>query len=542
MAPQNYLNTVTFDEEATEGLLKGAEIVYKAVSSTLGPKANLVAIQHPFGNPTTVGDGVTVAKAVVQYGLEDINQDTGAKLLVMAAANTNEQVGDGTTTTTILAYEIVKSAHEAIKNGANAMTLRKGIQKAVDDICEYLDSIKKPVTDDQIKQVATISAQNEKLGAMIADGFLRLGKNGVITVEESSGTETSIEFKEGMEFDKGYLSNYFVTNPESNEATVVSPDILVTDHKLDNNQQLMEFLNAYLQAVGTDRNLVIICDGAEPVCLATCVAQKIKGVMNILVVQAPGNQDHKTDLLKDIAVATGAKFISRETKTPLKDVKLEDLGKADHVTASDKSTVIVDGQSIKEDLDARIKLLTDRKDHPDTSPFDREKLTERLAKLTSGIGILSIGGKNEGEISEMRERAIDSVSATQSALDDGIVIGGESALMRAAEACTKNLDQEDDESIGYDIVLHACTCPLEKLLVNSHLEAELGKTRDAIISSDNMGIDVISGKICDLKELGVLDPSQVPKTALINAASAASQLLAVNTIIGLKTLDTKVTQ
>lgn len=529
MAPQQYRNTVTFD--ATDKLLEGAEIVYKAVSSTLGPKSNLVAIQAPFGNPTTVGDGVTVAKAIVQYGLEDTDLDTGAKLLVMAAASTNDQVGDGTTTTTILAYEILKAAHEAIKNGANAMTLRKGIQKAVDDICAYLDTIKKPVTDDQIKQVATISAQNEKLGEMIADGFLRLGKNGVITVEESSGTETSMEFKEGMEFDKGYLSNYFVTNPESNEATVTSPDILVTDNKLDNNQQLMEFLNAYLQAVGTDRNLVIICDGTEPVCLATCVAQKIKGVMNILVVQAPGNQDHKTDLLKDIAVATGAEFISKETKTPLKDVTADMLGKADHITSSDKSTVIVDGKSVTKDLKDRIQLLTDRKDHPDTSPFDREKLTERLAKLTSGIGIITVGGNNEAEISEMRERAIDAVEATKAALEDGVVAGGETALLNGSYAIEHPIDKTD-EAQGQLIVREACRKPFEKLMQNSHLD-DHNLFKDKALSSDT-GIDVISGELVDLIEAGILDPSRVPKVALQNAASAANQLLSVNTIIGLK--------
>lgn len=540
MAPQNYKNFVLFDEEATDGLLKGAEIVYKAVSSTLGPKSRLVAVVHPFGQPSTIGDGALTAKAVVQYGLEDEAQDVGAKIITMAANACAESVGDGTSTCTILCWEIVKAAHEAIKNGANAMTLRKGIQKAVDDVCEYLDTIKKPVTNEQIKQVATISAQNEKLGEMIADGFLRLGKNGVITVEESSGTETSIEYKEGQEFDKGYLSNYFVTNPESNEATVVSPDILVTDHKLDNNSQLMEFLNNYLQAVGTDRNLVIICDGAEPVCLATCVAQKIKGVMNILVVQAPGNQDHKVDLLKDIAVATGATFIPKETKTPLKDVKLEDLGKADHVTASDKSTVIVDGKSVKEDLDTRIQLLTDRKDHPDTSPFDREKLTERLAKLTSGIGIISVGGNNEAEISEMRERAIDSVEAVKAALDDGVIAGAEMGLFRAAY----NLVSSDnfkstngDEHSGYTLVGESCVKPLEKLLSNSHIDIEEKRTAIKEGMNSDKGVDVISGEVVNLVEAGILDPVAVSKTALRNAASAANQLLSVNTIIGLKVID-----
>lgn len=542
MQPQNFKNYVLFNEDATDRLLEGAEIVYRAVSSTLGPKSRLVGIEHPYGNPSTLADGVTVAKACVQYGLENGGQDMGAKLLVMAADSTNAQVGDGTTCTIILAYEILKAAHEAIKNGANAMTLRKGIQKAVDDICDYLDTIKKPVTDEQIKQVATISAQNEKLGEMIADGFLRLGKNGVITVEESSGTGISMEFKEGVEFDKGYLSNYFVTNPESNEATVVSPDILVTDYKLDNNAQLMEFLGNYIKAVGTDRNLVIICDGAEPVCLATCVAQKIKGVMNILIVQAPGNQDHKTDLLKDIAVATGATFISRETKTPLKDVSIDQLGKADHITANDKSTVIVDGHSVEEDLNTRIQLLTDRKDHPDTSPFDKEKITERLAKLTSGIGIISVGGNNEAERSEMRERAIDSTEAVKAALQDGIVPGGESSLLRAAEACTKSLDQDNDEEKGYDIVLNACTLPFEKLLDNSHLIGMLDEARDKITSTDNLGVDVASGKVVDLVEAGILDPVAVAKTALRNAASAASQILAVSTIIGVKVIRDNDTQ
>lgn len=532
MGPQNYLNTVTFDEEATEALLRGAETVYKAVSSTLGPKSHLVAIQHPLANPTTVGDGVTVAKAVVQYGLEDDAEDAGAKLLVMSAVATNEQVGDGTTTTVVLAYEILKAAHEAIKNGANAMTLRKGIQKAVDDICEYLDSIKKPVTDEQIKQVATVSAQNEKLGEMIADGFLRLGKNGVITVEESSGTETSIEYKEGMEFDKGYLSSYFVTNPESNEATITNPYILVTDHKIEATQDLTEFLNTFLKSVDPDqRNLVVVCDGLGVNSLATLVLNNVgqRKTMNVMAVQAPGNQDHKTDLLKDIAVSTGATFVSKEAKMQIKDVKIEDLGRSDHVTASDKSTVIVDGKSDKKEVEARIKLLTDRKDHPDTSPFDREKLTERLAKLTSGIGIISVGGNNEAEISEMRERAIDATESTKAALEDGVVAGGETGLLRSARHIGDNPDKSD-EGIGYSIVAMSCYKPYEKLLANSHIEA------DSPTFGEDMGLDVISGKYTNLVEAGILDPVKVPKTALRNAASAAMQLLAVNTIVGVKVI------
>ena len=531
MQPANYRNTVTFDEDATTKILEGAEIVYKAVSATLGPKSRLVAIKQPFGNPTTVGDGVTVAKAVVQYGLEDDDQDVGAKLLTMAAVATNDQVGDGTTTTTILAYEITKAAHEAIKDGANAMTLRKGISKAVDDICEYLDSIKKDITDEQIKQVATISAQNEQLGAMIADAFDRLGKNGVITVEESSGTETTVEFKEGMEFDKGYLSNYFVTAPESNEATIVNPYILVTDHKLDNVQGLLEFLNNFLQAVPADgRNLVIICDGADPISLANVVAQKVKGVMNVLVVQAPGNQDYKVDLLKDIAVSTGATFISRETKTPIKDVTIDQLGRADHVTASEKTTVIVDGQAVEEDLKARVQLLTDRKENPDTSAFDKEKLEERLAKLTSGIGIINVGGNNEAERSEMRERAIDAVEATKAALEDGVVAGGEMGLFNASYAIEHPTDKSD-ESQGQLIVRYACREPFKKLLHNSHIEDDPFK--DMATSSDT-GVNVITGEVVDLIEAGILDPVKVPKTALRNAASAANQLLSTSVIIGIK--------
>lgn len=534
MQPQNYKNVVIFDDEATNKLLEGAKIVYKAVSSTLGPKSRLVAIQHPYGQPTTLGDGAMVAKAIVQYGLEDEAQDVGAKIITMAAANTAETVGDGTSTCTILCYEIVKAAHEAIKNGANAMILRKGIQKAVDDVCIYLDSIKQDITDEQIKQVATISAQNEKLGAMIADAFERLGKNGVIAVEESSGTETTIEYKEGMEFDKGYLSNYFVTNPESNEATVVSPYILVTDHKLDNNAHLMEFLQNFVQGVGNDeRNLVLIVDGAEPVCLATCVAQKLKGVMNILVVQAPGNQDHKVDLLKDVATATGAMFISKEAKMALKDVKVSDLGFADHVTANDKTTVIVDGKADSDAMKARVKLLTDRKDHADTSAFDKEKLAERLAKLTSGIGIINVGGNNEAERSEMRERAVDAVEATKAALEYGVVAGGETGLLRAAAAIYVP-SQDTDESEGYDIVVEACRQPLEKLLVNSHVNSLFSVTH----GETKMGVDVMTGETVDLIAAGILDPVAVPKTALRNAASAAMQLLAVNTIIGLKVVET----
>lgn len=532
MGQPTYKNTVYFGDKATDKLLEGAKIVYDAVSSTLGPKSHLVAIRQPFGNPSTVGDGVTVAKAIVNYGLEDEALDTGAKLLTMAAVSTNDQVGDGTTTTTVLAYEILKAANEAIKNGANAMTLRKGILKAVDDICDYLDTIKKDVTDEQLKQVATISAQNESLGEMIADAFNRLGKNGVITVEESSGVNTTIEFKEGMEFNTGYLSNYFVTNSETNEATVVSPRILVTDYKLDNNQQLLEFLQNFIKSVGDARNLVIICDGAEPMPLANCVAQQVKGVMKLLVVQAPGNGEHKVELLKDIAVSTGAKFISRETKTPLSEVELSDLGSADHVTASDKSTVIIDGAAIEEDMKARVQLLTDRKDHPDTSMFDKEKLTERLAKLTSGIGIINVGGQNDAERSEMRERAVDAVEATKAALEDGVVAGGETALLRASYAVEHPIDA-DDVSKGMLIVRQASRTPFVKLMSNSGLDVKFQPKDECT------GIDVISGEMTNLIDAGILDPVKVPKTAIRNAASAAIQILATSVIIGLKEISTK---
>lgn len=532
MGPQNYTNVVLFGTDATDKLLEGAEIVYKAVSSTLGPKSRLVAIQHPYGNPTTVGDGVTVAKAVVQYGFDDSGIDTGAKLLTMGAVSTNDMVGDGTTTTTILSYEIVKAANEAIKSGANAMILRKGMLKAVDDVCEFLDTIKKPVTTEQIKQVATISAQNEKLGAMIADGFLRLGKNGIIAVEESTGSATSIEFKEGMEFDKGYLSNYFITNPETNEATVSNPHILVTDLKLDNVQGLLEFLNNFLEAVPADgRNLVIICDGADPISLATLVKNKVQGIVNVLVIQAPGNQDHKVDLLKDIAASTGATFISKETKTPLKEVTLKELGSADHVTSSDKSTVIIDGHAVEVDMQLRIQLLTDRKEHPDTSSFDKEKLTERLAKLTSGIGIISVGGNNEAERSEMRERAIDAVEATKAALEDGVVAGGETALLRASYAIEHPTD-DSDETKGNLIVREACRAPFYKLLENSHIEGNIEFKTD----SNEHGIDVISSKQVNLIEAGILDPVKIPKTALQNGVATAIQILATDTVVGIKVI------
>ena len=532
MQPQNLKNTVVFDKEAVDSLLQGAEVVYKAVSSTLGPASKLVAINQPFGNPTTVGDGVTVAKAIVRYGLEDDNQDTGAKLLVMASEGTNNSVGDGTTTTIVLAYEIFKTALTAIENGANAMALRKGINLAVKEVCKYLDSIKVEITNKQLKQVASISAQNEELGEMIADAFSRLGKNGVITVEESSGTDIFIEFKEGMEFDKGYLSNYFVTNPESNEASIVDPYILVTDHKLNSNEQLIGFLQNFVQNVAPEKkNIVIICDGAEPICLATCVAQKLKGVMNILVVQAPGNQDHRVDLLQDIAVSTGAVFVSKEAKMMLKDVKIEHLGTADHITASDKTTVIVDGQANEKQLQDRVVLLTDRKDHPDTDAFSREKITERLAKLTSGIGIIRVGGLNEAEISEMRERAIDAVSATKAGLEDGVIAGGETGLLNAGYQLTNYTNPATDEEIGYMIVREACKEPFRKLLTNSHLDLELEQK-----SVGKHGVDVISGEVTDLVKAGILDPVKVPKTALLNASSVANQLLSTSVIIGVKVI------
>lgn len=536
-----YKRVMSFDEDAKAKLLEGAEIVYKAVSATLGPKSGLVAIDHPFGNPETIGDGVRTAKAVIEQEFEDREIGVGAKLLSLAAQKTNDQVGDGTTTSTILAYEIVKAAHEAIENGANAMILRKGIQKAVDDVCEYLDSIKKPVTDKQIKQVATVSAQNEALGELIADAFERLGKDGVITVEETGRTETMLEFKEGMEFDKGFLSGYFITNPESNEATVVEPYILVTDQKLNNAQDIKQLLINFLESVDqAARNLVIICNGAEPAVLATLVAQKLQGVMNILAVQAPGNGESQRDILQDVATSVGGRLITKETHQNLANVvpksekgitDLTALGRADHVTASDKTTVIVDGQSSEEDLKARVRLLTDQRDHPDVSAFDKEKLTERLAKLTSGIGIINIGGHNEAEISEMRERAIDAVEATKAALEDGVVAGGEMGLLNAANVV--DADLKGDEALGYEIVIESCLKPFEKLMDNSHIERSKLYRPD----STNKGIDVISGEEVDLIKEGILDPVKVPKTALVNAAAAAMQILSTSVIVGLKEAD-----
>ena len=513
-----------FDLDAREKLLKGINTLTDAVAATLGPKGRNVAIDKKWGAPTVVHDGVTVADAIE---LEDPFENMGAQLLKEAASNTNKVAGDGTTTATVLAQAIVSEGLKNIQAGANPMILRKGIDKAVTVLLGELAKLsKKLTTKEEITQVATISAQNEEIGKLISEAFTKVGKDGVITVEESKTMQMSLDYKEGMEFDKGYASPYFVTNSDKMEVNLEDPYILITDKKIASMQELMPFLEKFIQV---SKTLVIIAEDFEGDVLPTLVLNKLRGSFNVLALSAPGFGDRRKAMLADIATLTGATVISEDTGRKVESVEVTDLGRAARFVSTKDTTLIVDGKGKKKELDLRIAQIRREIEQSD-SEFDKEKLQERLAKLTGGVAVINVGAATEIEMKEKKERVIDAVAATRAALAEGIVPGGETALLRVASSLDIVKAESDEEKLGVMLVKKALEKPFERLMENSGYNSGMMMS-EVMKSNQNFGIDVNDGKIKDLVKAGVIDPVKVTRTALQNAASVAIMVMTTNVLI-----------
>ncbi|OGY25537.1 MAG: chaperonin GroL [Candidatus Woykebacteria bacterium RBG_16_43_9] len=512
-----------YAEDARKKLLSGINKLANAVATTLGPKGRNVAVDKKWGSPNVVHDGVTVAKEIE---LEDPFENMGAQLIKEAASKTNDVAGDGTTTATILARAIAAEGLKNITAGTNPMTMKKGIEAGVDAVVEALKkSAKKVSTKEEKSQVATISAADETIGNLIAEALEKVGDEGVVTVEESRGLETNVEYKEGMEFDRGFVSPYFVTDSAKMESSIESPKILITDKKISAIADLLPLLEKLVQ---TTKDLVIIADDIEGEALATLVINKIRGTMNVLAVKAPGFGDRRKEMLEDIAVLTGGTLISEDTGVKFDSVTPEMLGKADRITADKDNTIIVGGKGAKNKIEARIAQVRTQIEKT-TSEFDKEKLEERLAKLSGGVAVVSVGAATETELKEKKERVNDAVQATKAAIEEGYVVGGEVAFIRCAKALN-NVKVQGDEVVGIKILERALREPLRTLAANAGADAgwvviEVEK------SENNHGFNALTGKFEDLVAAGVIDPVKVTRNALQNAASIAMMVLTTEALI-----------
>ncbi|MDO8498512.1 MAG: chaperonin GroEL [bacterium] len=514
-----------FDSAAREALLKGINTLTEAVASTLGPKGRNVAIDKKWGAPNVVHDGVTVAKEIE---LEDPFENMGAQLIKEAASKTNDVAGDGTTTATILAQAIVAEGLKNVQAGANPMILRQGLEKAVDALVAELKKMsKKLTTPEEITQVATISAQDEEIGRLISEAISKVGKDGVITVEEGKTMEMSVDYKEGMEFDKGYASPYMVTDTDKMESTIEDPYILITDKKISNMQELLPFLEKFVQV---SKNLVIVADDFEGDALSTLVVNKLRGVFNVLAVQAPGFGDRRKSMLEDIAILTGGIVISEDTGRKFESVDIADLGRAGRVTSSKDATLIVDGKGSKAAISSRITQIRRELEKTD-SDFDKEKLQERLAKLTGGVAVLNVGAATEVEMKEKKERVIDAVAATKAALEEGIVPGGEVALIRAAKVLDAIKSDNEEVMLGVKLVKEALSQPFRKLMRNAGFDEGVMLAKVLEAKEENMGVDVLDGTLKDLVKAGVIDPVKVTRSALQNGASVAVMVMTTQVLI-----------
>ena len=515
---------IIYSDDARQKLLSGVNKLAAAVVTTLGPRGRNVAMDKKWGAPAIVHDGVSVAKEIE---LEDKFENMGAQLVKEAASRTNDAAGDGTTTATLLAQQIVSAGMKNITTGTNPMLMKKGIDKAVSAVVTELKKVKKEVKKEDWVKVATISAQNEEIGQKIAEALTLVGKDGVVEVEESKGLEIEIEHTEGMAFDKGYISSYFVTDPDSMEANMESPHILVTDQKVSSIQELVPFLESFVKV---SKNLVLIADDIEGEALATLVVNKLRGSFNILGVKAPGFGDRRKAMLDDIAILTGATVISSDLGRKLDSVTLEDLGRADRVVSTKDETKIVGGKGDKAALDARVSQLRKELEKVD-SDFDREKLQERLAKLVGGVAVIKVGASSEVELKEVKERVKDAVGATKAAIEEGIVAGGGIALLRTIPVLDKLATESDDEAVGIKIVRFALEQPVRWLAKNSGADEGWVVRKVLENTSSSYGFNAASLEFGDMLEMGVLDPVKVTRNALQNAASVASMILTTECLI-----------
>jgi chaperonin GroEL len=513
-----------FGDEARQSLVYGVNTLAKAVITTLGPKGRNVALDKKWGAPAVVHDGVSVAKEIE---LQDPFANMGAQLVKQAAEKTNDAAGDGTTTATALAQAIVTQGMKNITSGANPMSLKRGIDKGVGIVVEEIKKTSKPIkTQEEIAQVATISAGDEEIGQKIAEALEKVGRDGVVTVEEGKGLTIEIEYKEGMEFDKGYASQYFVTIPDKMEAEIESPYILITDKKITSIQDLLPFLESFIKV---SKNLVIIADDLEGEALATLVVNKLRGAFNVLAVKAPGFGDRRKASLEDIAILTGGTVISEDTGRTFEGVKIEDLGRADKVWADKDNCRIIGGKGDLKQIQARIKQIREEINKT-TSEFDREKFGERLAKLSGGVAVINVGAATEVELNDRKERVKDAVGATKAAVEEGIVPGGEVTLIKAAKAL-ESLKLEGDENVGLNILKFALEQPFRWLLKNAGLDDGYFLQMVAQSKESDFGINVSTGQSGSMTKFGIIDPAKVTRSALQNAASVATMILTTEALV-----------
>jgi len=515
---------LAFGDDARQKMLTGINKLASAVTTTLGPKGRNVALDKKWGSPTVIHDGVSVAKEI---SLEDPFENMGAQLVKEAASKTNDAAGDGTTTATLLAQQISVKGMKYVTAGVNPMIMKRGIDRAVVAAIEEIRRLAKPVKESDWEKVATISAQNEVIGAKVAEALKLVGKDGVVEVEEGKTMEITIEHKEGMEFDKGFASPYFVTNPDTMESVIESPYILVTDQKISSIQDLLPMLEKLMQV---SKNFVIIAEDIEGEALTTLVVNKLRGTFNGLAVKAPGFGDRRKAMLQDIAVLTGANFISTETGRALKDVGVEDLGRADSLRATKDSTRIVGGKGAKADIDARVSQI-DAEISNSTSDFDIEKLQERKARLTGGVAVIQVGASTEIEMKNLQERVKDAKEATRAAMEFGIIPGGGVTYIQARKAVRALKAETKDEQAGLDLVAEVLDQPLRMLATNSGVDA--GWVVKVIEEKDDasFGFNAVTNEFGDMVKAGVIEPALVEIEALKNAASVGSMILTTECLI-----------
>lgn len=514
-----------FSDDARQSLLKGIDTVAKAVVTTLGPKGRNIALDKKWGAPSIVHDGVTVAKEIE---LKDPFENMGAQLVKEAASKTNDVAGDGTTTATLLAQAITSAGMKNVTAGANPMIVKKGIEKAVDAVVGELKKIAKPIKNkSEIEQVATISAGDEAIGKTIAEALDKVGRDGVVSVEEGKGMTIDIEYKEGMEFDRGYVSAYFVTNPERMESEIENPYILLTDKKIASVQDLLPFLEKFVKV---SKTLVIIADEVEGEALATLVVNKLKGTFNVLAIKAPGFGDRRKEMLEDISVLTGGTVLSEDTGRTFENLEVTDLGKADKVWADKDNARIIGGKGESSAIKARIALI--KKQISDTdSDFDKEKLEERLAKLSGGVAQINVGAATEVELNDKKERVKDAVGATKAAVEEGILPGGGIAIIKAMKVLDTLKYDNNDEKVGIDIVKYALEMPTRMLARNAGEDDGyvLRKIKDS--KDSDYGYNALTGEFGSMTGFGILDPLKVTRSALQNAASVAMMVLTTEGLI-----------
>ena len=516
---------ILFDEKARAALKAGSDKLAAAVRVTLGPVGRNVALDKGFGSPTLTNDGVTVAKEIE---LENKYENVAAQLLQEVASKTNDIAGDGTTTAVVLAHEIISLGFKNVAAGANPINLRRGIEKGVETIVkEIKEKIAKPVaTQEEIEQVASISASSPEIGKKIAEAFQKVGKDGVITVEESQSFEMSLEVTEGMQFDHGYVSPYMINNAEKMTAEYENPHILITDRKIASLQEILPLLEKLIQTGKKD--IVVIADEIEGEALATFVVNRLRGVFNALAVKAPGFGDRKKEMLQDIAVLTGGKVISEEVGLKLENTTLNDLGQARRVIATKDNTTIVGGKGKPTEIEKRIAQIKKELEIT-TSEFDKEKLQERLAKLSGGVAVIKVGAATETEMKELKFKVEDAVNATKAAQAEGIVVGGGVALLRCLSAL-ENLKLSGDEKIGVEILMKALEAPARQIAANAGKDGVIivGKIKEG---KGNYGYNAAADKFEDLVKAGIVDPAKVTLAALQNAASIAGLFLVTEVVV-----------